>query len=95
MAAGRSAVISCSKTAPETSSTTRTQTELPFGGAAMNRVSTPPVAMAKDATMSVSVGTHAGEREVKKALRQTLFKYRFHQDAELFEKAFSYIKEYY
>lgn len=56
VAAGRSAVISCSKTAPETSSTTRTQTELPFGGAAMNRVSTPPVAMAKLAPMSVSVG---------------------------------------
>ena len=32
MAAGRSAVISCSEIAPETSSTTRTQTELPFGG---------------------------------------------------------------
>ena len=37
VAAGRSTVISCSNTAPETSSTTRTQTELPFGGAAMNR----------------------------------------------------------
>ena len=35
-------VISCSKTAPVTSFTARTQTELPFGGAAMNRVSTPP-----------------------------------------------------
>lgn len=35
---------------------TRTQTELPFGGAAMNRVSTPPVEMAKDAPMSVRVG---------------------------------------
>ena len=45
--AGRSAVISCSNAAPDTSSTTRTQTELPFGAAAMNRVSTPPVAMAK------------------------------------------------
>ena len=54
--AGRSAVISCSKTAPEISPTTRIQTELPFGGAAMNRVSTPPVAMAKLAPMSVSVG---------------------------------------
>jgi type I restriction enzyme, R subunit len=39
--------------------------------------------------------THAGEREVKKALRQTLFRYKLHQDAELFERAFGYIKEYY
>ena len=54
--AGRSAVISCSNTAPETSSKARTQTELPWGSAAMKRVSTPPVAMAKLAPMSVSVG---------------------------------------
>jgi len=39
--------------------------------------------------------THAGEREVKKALRKTLFKYRLHQDLELFEKAYGYIREYY
>ena len=52
-----SAVISCSNTAPETSSTTRTQTELPLGGAAISKVSTPPDAMAKDAPMSVSFGT--------------------------------------
>ena len=39
--------------------------------------------------------THAGEREVKKALRQTLFKYKLHQDAELFERAYRYIREYY
>lgn len=39
--------------------------------------------------------THAGEREVKKALRQTLFRYKLHQDAELFENAYSYIREYY
>lgn len=39
--------------------------------------------------------THAGEREVKKALRQTLFKYKLHQDGELFEKAYGYIREYY
>ena len=38
MLAGRSAVISCSITPPDTSSTTRTQTELPFGGAALNSV---------------------------------------------------------
>lgn len=39
--------------------------------------------------------THAGEREVKKALRQTLFRYKLHQDPELFEKAYGYIREYY
>ena len=39
--------------------------------------------------------THAGEREVKKALRQTLFKYKLHQVAELFERAYGYIREYY
>lgn len=38
VAAGRSAGIACSKATPETSSTTRTQPELPLGGAAMNRV---------------------------------------------------------
>ena len=32
--------------------------------------------------------THAGEREVKKALRKTLFKYRLHQDKELFDRAY-------
>lgn len=35
-------------------------------------------------------GTQAGEREVKKALRKALFKYKLHADEELFEKAFSY-----
>lgn len=39
--------------------------------------------------------THAGEREVKKALRQTLFRFKLHQDADLFEKAYGYIREYY
>jgi type I restriction enzyme R subunit len=39
--------------------------------------------------------THAGEREVKQALRKTLFKYELHQDAALFEKAYGYIREYY
>jgi type I restriction enzyme, R subunit len=39
--------------------------------------------------------THAGEREVKKALRQTLFKYKLHQNEELFERAFDYIRQYY
>ncbi|WP_296638394.1 hypothetical protein [Thiobacillus sp. 65-1402] len=36
-------------------------------------------------------GTLAGEREVKKAL----FKYKLHTDEELFEKAYSYIRQYY
>ncbi len=39
--------------------------------------------------------THAGEREVKKVLRKTLFKYKLHQDTDLFERAFGYICEYY
>ena len=39
--------------------------------------------------------THAGEREVKKALRKTLFKYKLHQDQELFDKAYGYIRQYY
>lgn len=40
-------------------------------------------------------GTQAGEREVKKALRKALFKYKLHADDELFEKAFNYIRQYY
>ncbi|MBX7252824.1 MAG: HsdR family type I site-specific deoxyribonuclease, partial [Candidatus Promineofilum sp.] len=39
--------------------------------------------------------TTAGEREVRKALRKTLFKYKLHQDVELFEKAFGYVRQYY
>jgi type I restriction enzyme R subunit len=39
--------------------------------------------------------THAGEREVKKALRKTLFKYKLHQDQELFGRAYGYIRTYY
>jgi type I restriction enzyme R subunit len=39
--------------------------------------------------------THAGEREVKMALRKTLFKYKLHQDQELFDKAYGYIRMYY
>ena len=39
--------------------------------------------------------THAGEREVKMALRKTLFKYKLHQDQELFERAYNYIRQYY
>ena len=39
--------------------------------------------------------THAGEREVKKVLRKTLFKYQIHSDADLFGRAYDYICEYY
>jgi type I restriction enzyme R subunit len=39
--------------------------------------------------------TLAGEREVKKALRKALFKYKLHADDELFEKSYSYIRQYY
>ena len=39
--------------------------------------------------------THAGEREVKKALRKTLFKYKLHQDQDLFDRAYGYIRTYY
>ena len=35
--------------------------------------------------------THAGEREVKKALRKTLFRYKLHSDKDLFAKAYGYI----
>jgi len=39
--------------------------------------------------------TDEGERTVKQALRRTLLKYKLHRDQELFEKAYSYIKQYY
>ena len=39
--------------------------------------------------------TSAGEREVRQALRKTLFKYRLHQDTELFDKAYGYVRQYY
>jgi type I restriction enzyme, R subunit len=39
--------------------------------------------------------TAAGEREVKKALRKSLLKYQLHQDGELFERAYGYVREYY
>lgn len=39
--------------------------------------------------------TARGEREVRKNLRRTLFKYKLHSDAELFEKAYDYIRQYY
>jgi len=39
--------------------------------------------------------THAGEREVKMPLRKTLFKFKLHQDQELFDRAYGYIRMYY
>jgi len=39
--------------------------------------------------------THAGKREVRNALRKTLFKYKLHQDQELFDRAYGYIQQYY
>lgn len=39
--------------------------------------------------------TNAGEREVQKSLRKELLKYKLHKDQILFERAYSYIKEYY
>lgn len=39
--------------------------------------------------------TEGGKREVRKALRRTLAKYKLHTDSELFEKAYGYVKEYY
>lgn len=39
--------------------------------------------------------TSGGEREVKKALRKTLFSYKLHGDHELFDRAYGYIKQYY
>ena len=39
--------------------------------------------------------THAGEREVKAALRKTMFKYKLHQDIDLFDKAYRYVRQYY
>jgi len=39
--------------------------------------------------------TAAGEREVKKALRKTLLKYKLYADQELFDRTYGYIREYY
>ncbi len=39
--------------------------------------------------------TSAGEREVQKALRKTLLKYKLHHEQELFDRAYNYIKQYY
>lgn len=39
--------------------------------------------------------TTAGERDVRRALRKSLLKYQLHHDADLFERAYSYICQYY
>ena len=39
--------------------------------------------------------TIAGEREVQRALRRTLLKYKLHTEQELFDRAYAYIKQYY
>ena len=39
--------------------------------------------------------TLAGEREIKKALRKPLFTYKLHAEEEHFEKAYTYIRQYY
>ena len=39
--------------------------------------------------------THSGEREVQRSLRKTLLKYKLHKEQDLFDKAYSYIKQYY
>jgi type I restriction enzyme R subunit len=39
--------------------------------------------------------TDAGEREVKKALRRSLLKYKLHTDQDLFDRAYAYIVQYY
>lgn len=39
--------------------------------------------------------TVSGEREVQKSLRKALLKYQLHKDQILFDRAYSYIKEYY
>ena len=39
--------------------------------------------------------TSGGEREVQKALRKALLKYKLHKDQVLFERAYGYVKEYY
>jgi type I restriction enzyme R subunit len=39
--------------------------------------------------------TEAGERQVQRALRRTLLKYKLHTDQNLFERAYDYIRRYY
>ena len=39
--------------------------------------------------------TNAGEREVQRALRKTLLRYKLHKEEDLFNKCYAYIREYY
>lgn len=39
--------------------------------------------------------TSSGEREVQKALRKTLLKYKLHKNQDLFDRAYAYINAYY
>ena len=39
--------------------------------------------------------TTQGEREVRQALRKALLRYKLHNDQDLFDKAYGYIREYY
>ena len=39
--------------------------------------------------------TRTGEREIQKALRRTLLKYKLHKEQDLFDKAYEYIREHY
>ena len=39
--------------------------------------------------------TNTGDREIQKALRRTLLKYKLHKEQELFDKAYEYIREHY
>ena len=39
--------------------------------------------------------TTQGEREVRQALRKALLRYKLHNDQELFDKAYGYIRQYY
>ena len=39
--------------------------------------------------------TSQGEREVRQVLRRTLLKYKLHNDQDLFEKSYGYIRQYY
>jgi len=39
--------------------------------------------------------TEAGERELRRALRRCLLKYKLHNDQDLFDRAYGYVKVYY
>ena len=39
--------------------------------------------------------SHAGEREVKRPSAGHCSRYRLHQDQDLFERAYTYIRQYY